>query len=60
MIFYKIVYSVPPIPLNATPEQKKKDIGPIAFRLVFKNGEKIKEIPGCTVISRNLGNKRSV
>ncbi|MFN9907945.1 MAG: hypothetical protein ACK56F_17745, partial [bacterium] len=61
LLLFKIVYNTPHKvnPLNPTAEEKKADIGPIAFRMVFKAGDKMEYLDGCHTISRNLGNKRS-
>lgn len=60
MFFYKIVYSVPKLPLLHDEKTIKREIGPIAFRLVYPDGKKRIPIPGCMVIGGVLGEKRSV
>lgn len=62
MYFFKIVYTTPykVNPLSPTKEESDKDIGPIAFRIAFKDGKTAQAIDGCMAISRSIGNKRSV
>jgi hypothetical protein len=61
MFFFKIVYRVPKVPLIYEESEAKKEVGPIAFRLTYwEDSRKRTPIPGCMVIGRTLGEKRSV
>jgi len=60
MFLFKIVYNAPKMGDSPSDEELATEIGPIAFRLVFSEGEERKPIKGCMVIGSTLGNKRSV
>jgi len=61
MFFFKIVYSVPKVPLVFDEKESKKEIGPIAFRLTYAEDKKKRTpIQGCMTIGKTLGEKRSV
>ena len=63
LFLFNIVYKVPKIGPSPTKEELEKEVGPIAFRLTFKESNESKKrspIPGCMVIGSTLGDKRSV